>query len=967
MVRTKIKWKFVILINIILFSVFTKSLPIERVTQNLEVANSNTVFTDTEFSQLPVIVVSDPIDNDPVTTTEALIPLNGDTGGLDTNATGISNALFRNIRPGQDARQYSVAITINGRSFDGRAVIQVRLTDATREDPLAFHVEDLNILSVRTGIFTEVNAIAADFNVDDGILEIEPQQEATNYIVVIEYTGSLDGAVGLYEGDFNGVNYLAMNLHATNARRVFPCMDELTEASTISFTFNNIPYNNIVMNSRLEDNSANQFRPLQNPASLWGMVAHNFNNINNPTANVQLHARPGVSNQENQASVAINYYFNNLEEWTSKTYTEIVLDQDGRMLVIALPDIHKDWYALSTVCIWEPYVLMDRIHSVKQRKEALIEISEAMTRQWFGYVIHPENWRFQWVVTGLSSYAAFDLNREFQSTPGNTDVTLIDFNTIFVSDVIQEALYRDAYAVAQPLEPADNLFDEDAIRDHIYGLKLLKYKAPALMWMMNLILGSEERDFIKSAAQILVNSRSLETVNSLFFVDAINSDWLTLGNGRVGDVEEFLEPWIQTNGYPAIHVGLRQGGVILTQERFGFSSRDQVNYEVPITWTSSINPNFEMDNVRSIQMTDGTMTINVPLGDEDFVLFNIQGQGYYRVNYDVALWERIIEALEDPDQRERIHPLNRATLVDDALNLARAGMLDYEFAFQVVLSMEHEIEYPVWKAFVRNMNFLRKRLVAYIDDEDDLDPDIYLRMVRRTVGRVEREIGFYPEFSATATEPSMEALTRGLVMDHACRANYQPCIAAAVDWFYDPDIRDSRVVNPNIPHEIRPAVYCTMVREGDDQVLNALYERLDIESVLPWSTEEKNRIFAAVAESSYANAQIAMNFISSRTDAIRRAYGGEEKLEELIWILTENMADGDLSGDFNIWVTSTNSDLDDSELTALRANAIVRENLAWDAAHMEYVYEWIDDNDAPTLAASLMLILSMYLLTVFNR
>lgn len=66
-------------------------------------------------------------------------------------------------------------------------------------------------------------------------------------------------------------------------------------------------------------------------------------------------------------------------------------------------------------------------------------------------------------------------------------------------------------------------------------------------------------------------------------------------------------------------------------------------------------------------------------------------------------------------------------------------------------------------------------------------------------------------------------------------------------------------------------------------------------------------------------------------------------------------------------MTSTNSDLADSELTALRANAVVQENLAWDNMHMEYVYEWIDDNDAPTLAASLFLILGMYLLTVFNR
>lgn len=33
----------------------------------------------------------------------------------------------------------------------------------------------------------------------------------------------------------------------------------------------------------------------------------------------------------------------------------------------------------------------------------------------------------------------------------------------------------------------------------------------------------------------------------------------------------------------------------------------------------------------------------------------------------------------------------------------------------------------------------------------------------------------------------MISRTRGLVMDHACRAEYEPCIAAAVDWFFDAD------------------------------------------------------------------------------------------------------------------------------------------------------------------------------------
>lgn len=65
-------------------------------------------------------------------------------------------------------------------------------------------------------------------------------------------------------------------------------------------------------------------------------------------------------------------------------------------------------------------------------------------------------------------------------------------------------------------------------------------------------------------------------------------------------------------------------------------------------------------------------------------------------------------------------------LIDDSLNLARAGRIDYETAFEVVLSMEHETEYAPWKAFIRNMNFLRKRLVALVEEDEDLDPDIYL-------------------------------------------------------------------------------------------------------------------------------------------------------------------------------------------------------------------------------------------------
>lgn len=47
-------------------------------------------------------------------------------------------------------------------------------------------------------------------------------------------------------------------------------------------------------------------------------------------------------------------------------------------------------------------------HGVTQRKTALVEIANAISRQWFGFVIYPENWIHQWVITGLGTYAAYE-------------------------------------------------------------------------------------------------------------------------------------------------------------------------------------------------------------------------------------------------------------------------------------------------------------------------------------------------------------------------------------------------------------------------------------------------------------------------------------------------------------------------------------------------------------------------------
>lgn len=59
------------------------------------------------------------------------------------------------------------------------------------------------------------------------------------------------------------------------------------------------------------------------------------------------------------------------------------------------------------------------------------------------------------------------------------------------------------------------------------------------------------------------------------------------------------------------------------------------------------------------------------------------------------------------------------------MNLARADLQHYDIALKVALAMQLETEYAPWKSFVRNMNFLKKHLLAFLRENRDLDQNVY--------------------------------------------------------------------------------------------------------------------------------------------------------------------------------------------------------------------------------------------------
>lgn len=60
----------------------------------------------------------------------------------------------------------------------------------------------------------------------------------------------------------------------------------------------------------------------------------------------------------------------------------------------------------------------------------------------------------------------------------------------------------------------------------------------------------------------------------------------------------------------------------------------------------------------------------------------------------------------DPDRFAQISAVNRAQLLDDALNLARADLLDYSTALEITRYLAHEREYVPWKAAINGMTMI---------------------------------------------------------------------------------------------------------------------------------------------------------------------------------------------------------------------------------------------------------------------
>ncbi len=149
-----------------------------------------------------------------------------------------------------------------------------------------------------------------------------------------------------------------------------------------------------------------------------------------------------------------------------------------------------------------------------------------------------------------------------------------------------------------------------------------------------------------------------------------------------------------------------------------------------------------------------------------------------------------------------ISPINRAQLIDDYMNLARAQMTSYSNALALTRYLVNEADYTPWAAASNNVDFIDRMLY-------DTSAAFECRTYASTlVSAVYAKVGFEPN----ENDLPMTIYALSIAVDWACnQLGIEDCVQRASNpyhlWMNDP-------ANVDVSSDLRRIISCTAVTYG---------------------------------------------------------------------------------------------------------------------------------------------------------
>ncbi|XP_050432744.1 uncharacterized protein LOC126840826 [Adelges cooleyi] len=624
----------------------------------------------------------------------------------------------------------------------------------------------------------------------------KPLLVGRNYRVTIPFQGLLRADMtGFYKSSYkvDGILQWAAStqLEPTYARRMFPCYDEPAYRTPFSISIarrvHQMSLSNMELNSTVFIGYPNWIVDSYKttpPISTYmvSMFVGKFDGNTNEMPDdltVNIYTRSKYATQIDYALEKIPMLLDAMENFTRIPYEWPKTD------IVAVPDFGgsgtENW-GLSA--FREKYLFVNGNSSARAKVKVTSMIQHELAQQWFGNLVTCSWWKDVWLKKGFAVFFQYFIIQSIYPE--------WRMDKLFVIEQHQTALALDqlpAHPVSWSVlstEDIDDMFDQITYNKAAAVLRMLKNTVGETNFRVPLTLYLNQSEFGSAS------SRDLWAIfDNYYFDNRFELD------KRV-PFTYFMMSWTEQPGYPVVHVKNTNEGFTITQEKFTVyptNGTDASKWFIGLTYTTDKVKNFE--NLTSTVWMDMAKNMTVKMKDNaKWFIFNLQSSGFYRVNYASDNWLALIQQLNE-SYRE-VHVLNRAQLIDDSFNLARAGLLNYSIPLELSKYLEKEEDAIPWYSSILSFSYLLERMRRSVDGYD------YLKDYVRNLAEI-----IYVKAETSVQEydkDQYEALIKWNVFSAwACSLNSQKCVRNNLEYF------KRWQSGKDIPADIKDAAFCVGV------------------------------------------------------------------------------------------------------------------------------------------------------------
>ncbi|XP_015605963.1 aminopeptidase N [Cephus cinctus] len=784
----------------------------------------------------------------------------------DRLESSLTHRLPSNVVPDAYDLKIYTQIAIGNFTYQGEVKIQLKVLSST--NIITIHKDNLTILEKQTTVYSTVNQsnnfytiLAQDYNEKTQFYSVRLMEflKPGNYVLALSFVGEVnDGLFGFYRSSYtvNGVKrWIGLTQFSpTYARRAFPCMDEphLKAIFTIHIGYydnQTVTSNTPSLRTTIKSNyylTTMKDTPVMS-TYLVGWIVHDFTNTESLDSNVRMWSRDDTSAYRDYALNEGHLIYTALEEWMNFTNPITKVDQ------FAIPDFNfnamENWglitYRESVVLFSDESTPTRHIHT------GLTVMAHEYAHKWFGNLVTHHFWDVVWLKEGFASYFQY-----FGGSLVHPDWRMME---LFVVDILQPVLLQDSDSHTRTMN-GQGVGDVQSIMG---TLDFVSYrKAASVIRMLSHSIGEDAfqaglQSYLKDLAF------SAATPSDVYSHLQNSSDYYGILQRHI-EVERVMDTWANQPGFPLITVrrNYTTETLVVYQERFyknrSTSTADPHAYRwwIPVNFAmESSTEKFSQTNFTDwLREEDDSIIFNYITSNE-WIIFNLQQIGYYRVNYDETNWCMLIEYLKSVNF-EKIPAINRAGLLDDAFNLARAGYIGYAIPLNLSKYLIQETDHVPWVAAGNSFNFLNSILSA--------KPAIHAAFqgyVNSLLVHEYHTLSFQEKFS----DEHLTKLHRNLILSMACSMNNEHCVRNAISLF------QTWISNPavTITPDLKSFVYCTGIRAGSEDDWNKMWTRF-LETNL--FTEYELILAALGCTEDSVLIKRYLNFTISPESKIRRQY-----------------------------------------------------------------------------------------------